>query len=212
MTTILYSAPPLFLASAAGPANSPLSPEHLAQLEASNQRAKKIRRAAAVATTDAWLSAIFAALTLLSAIFSPVSAILGLALAVIAFNSFRGAKRLRQLDPSAPHFLACNQIALALALVTYAACSLYAAAHASSNLLSSATSAGPDVEKALGDLHLDRLYWLASLALYGTLIVGTVLAQGLAAIYYATRKKHIDAYLAATPGWILQLQKTQVGS
>ncbi|HEY4330192.1 MAG TPA: hypothetical protein VGN88_10690, partial [Phycisphaerae bacterium] len=53
---------------------------------------------------------------------------------------------------------------------------------------------------------LDRLF--AELV-YGTLIIGTIIAQGLEALYYSSRKKYLDAYLDQTPEWIVELQKSQ---
>ena len=66
----------------AAPAASPLSHAHLGELELANKRAKKIRRAVRIAQTDAWVCGIFAALTLLSGIFSLTALLLGLGLAL----------------------------------------------------------------------------------------------------------------------------------
>lgn len=198
--TFAAPAPPL-------PADSPLNPAHLAELQLAEKRSKKIRRAAFVASSDACISAIFPGVTALSAVLSPSVILLAIPLGVIAFNSFRGAKRLRALDLTAPRFLALNQIALAATLITYAAISIYLAAN--SNAFSSAVTAEPTLAPMLG--NISKLYFYISLAIYGGLIVGTVLAQGFAALYYASRKKHLQAYIDSTPPWILQLQKTKVG-
>jgi hypothetical protein len=65
----------------------------------------------------------------------------------------------------------------------------------------------PQVRAMLGDPEqLNRLfYWLV----YGTLIVGTILAQGAAAWYYGSRVKYVRAYLKETPKWVVDLQKAQ---
>jgi hypothetical protein len=206
MTTVPYSSPPLF----APPTNSDpgLTPAQIQQVEQARQRATKVRRAATVATVDAWLSAIFTALTALSALFSPSAFLLATALAIITFNSFRGAKRLRACDPSAGRFLALNQIALACTLIVYAVTCIWSASHTATSL-PTALAAEPSIAQMYGSI--DCLMWVVSLAIYGGLILGTTLAQGLAAIYYATRAKHITAYLASTPAWVIQLQRAQTG-
>jgi hypothetical protein len=197
-----------FTAPAPPPIQSPLNPAHLAELKLADQRSKKIHRAVFVAASDATLSAIFTAITALSAFFSPSSIFLAIALGIITFNSFRGAKRLRALDLAAPKFLALNQVALAAILTTYASISIYLALHTPSEI-SAAITAEPMLAPTLGSIA--KLERLLTLAVYGGLILGTLLAQGLAALYYLSRKKHLQAYINATPPWILQLQKTKVG-
>jgi hypothetical protein len=200
--------PITFAASTLSPAQSPLNPSHLAELQLADKRSRKIRRAATVATIDASLSAFFTALTALSAILSPSAILLAIPLGIVTFNSFRGAKRLRALDLTAPKFLALNQLALAAILITYASISIYLASRGSSGF-SSAVNSEPTLAPMLANIQ--QLYWIISLAIYGSLIVGTILAQGLAALYYLSRKKHLQEYINATPPWILQLQKTKVG-
>jgi hypothetical protein len=186
------------------PVHSPLTPAHLAELQLADQRSKKIRRAAFVATSDACISACFTGITFLSAVLSPSSLLLAIPMGIITFNAFRGAKRLRALDLSAPRFLALNQLALAATLTTYALISIYLASRGSSDF-SAAVNSEPMLGPMLGNLQ--HLYWIISLAVYGGLILGTLLAQGLAALYYASRKKHLEAYINATPPWILELKK-----
>jgi len=50
------------------------------------------------------------------------------------------------------------------------------------------------------------------LLIYGGLILGTLLFQGLNAWYYFTRGKHVQTYLDATPSWIIDLQRTVPGA
>jgi len=45
------------------------------------------------------------------------------------------------------------------------------------------------------------------MALYGAMIAVALFAQGGLALFYFTRRKHIDAYLAKTPAWILAMQR-----
>jgi len=198
---------PLFSSAAEGAGPGPLSPAHLVELESAKGRQKKIRRAMTVATVDAWISAIFAGLTLVCSILSPIGLVLGAALAGVAFNSFRAAARLRKFDVAAPRRLAINQLALAAILLTYAGYSLYVAAHAPSPTMA-AVGNDPQIAAQLASMmgSLDDLVWLIYLAVYGGLIVGTIAAQGSAALYYYSRGKILAAYLAQTPAWILEVQ------
>jgi hypothetical protein len=43
--------------------------------------------------------------------------------------------------------------------------------------------------------------------LYGLVLVGSVLMQGLTALYYFTRARHMRAYLRDTPPWVVELQR-----
>jgi hypothetical protein len=47
--------------------------------------------------------------------------------------------------------------------------------------------------------------------IYGSLIAGTLIFQGLNALYYFTRAKLLRAYLAETPAWVVELQRCQAG-
>ena len=84
-------------APASAPDPAPLSPEHLLTLKRATERAKKIRRAASVATLDGSIMALFTAVCFASAIFDFWSGILlGIALGIVTVNSFRGATGLRK--------------------------------------------------------------------------------------------------------------------
>lgn len=185
------------------PAAGPLSAGHLVELEDAKRRQKKLRRVMAVANVDAWLSAIFAGFTLIFGIFSLTGLILGAALAAVAYNSFQGVAMLRRLDVRAPRRLAINQLCLASILILYAAYSIFAARNGSPEL-KSAMGQDPQIAAMLGPL--DHLVWLITVAVYGGLIAGTVVAQGLAALYYARSAKQLEAYKAGTPEWIQQIQ------
>jgi hypothetical protein len=125
-----------------------------------------------------------------------------------AFNSFRGARRLKHLDLSAPRLLALNQLALAASLIAYAASQLWSASHGHSALASAAAN-DPALASALAPFQ--SLELTITLAVYGGLIAATIVAQGLTGVYYATRQKHMADYLAQTAPWIIAMQKAQAG-
>ena len=189
-------------------APSPLSPAQVVEYQSALQRCKKVRRAISVASVDAWLTAIFAALTLLSSIFSLTGLILGAALGFIAFNSFRGLRGLKRFDLAAPKLLALNQLLLIAMLTLYALYSICSARNGDPEL-ARAVAGNSAIEGSVGNLN--QLLWYITLAVYGTLIFATLIAQGGAALYYASRRKHLEAYLAQTPPWIIALQKAQAG-
>jgi hypothetical protein len=53
----------------------------------------------------------------------------------------------------------------------------------------------------------DALYKSLLVAFYGTVIVLSVIFQGATALYYATRRKHIQRYAAETPKWVRDLHR-----
>jgi hypothetical protein len=54
---------------------------------------------------------------------------------------------------------------------------------------------------------IDQLYKVLIVAVYGTVIVLSGVFQGLNALYYFTRRKHVTAYVQNTPAWVLDLQR-----
>jgi len=184
----------------------PLAPEHYEELAAAGSRSRALDRAAAVASFNAWGAAIFAVLGLPFALFSPVDIVLCLGLAVIAWREFKGRRLLKALDRAAPRLLGFNQIGLACLIAAYCLFNIilvltqpgpYAAAMASQ----------PDIAQSLGPI--ENLYKTCSLAIYGGIIVLSLLFQGGTAWYYFSRAKHLDAYLAETPEWIVRMEKEQ---
>ena len=171
-------------------------------MAAAHLAAKKVRRAVGVATADAWMIAIFAGLSFVCGLFSGVSGVVvGMAMAVIAWYEFDGAGRLRRLDPAAPKRLGYNQLAFAGLIVAYALWSLH------SELAGGGFSQELEQYKEqLGDM--EGLTRMLAYAVYGTLIAVAVLAQGGTALYYFSREKHVQAYVAATPPWIIEMQRS----
>jgi hypothetical protein len=189
------------------PPTSPFSPEHLQQLGLARQRGRKIRRAAGVAVFNGYTIAIFAGLSLLIGLFSLTSLLIGIALAVVAYNEFAGAKLLRQLDLRGPRRLGFNQLALCAVLITYAVWSIYSTFAGPSPYATALGDVGPDSPAAGLVASIEGLHTTITLALYGGLIVGSVIFQGATAAYYFTRARYIRAYLAETPEWIQQFER-----
>jgi hypothetical protein len=195
------------------PAGVPgISPEQLREFRLAEVRAKKIRRAATVAVTDGWIGAVLAAMAILSVCLDGSALFIGPALGAIAWNSFRGARRMRKFDRAAPGILAWNQVILAAVITLYCGWQLYAHLSGASMLSKELASAGlseRDFNAALG-MDLPRFERLLYGGIYGMAIAGSLLFQGLTALYYFSRRKHLEAYLAETPGWVVDLQSAQI--
>ncbi|HNX27106.1 MAG TPA: hypothetical protein PKK48_06825, partial [Phycisphaerae bacterium] len=44
-----------------------------------------------------------------------------------------------------------------------------------------------------------------TIAIYGTVIIASIIFQGINAIYYFTRKRIMDEYLSKTPPWAIEV-------
>ncbi len=138
--------------------------------------------------------------SLMSLLSGWVALFLGIALAIVSVNSFRGANRLKRFDRTAPAALAMNQCFLAASIILYASYSLYQGLNGKADL-GQVAELDPGMAASIGGIER-LIFW----AIYGGLIVGTVIAQGLTAIYYGTRKKYLEAYLDQTPAWVIEMQ------
>ncbi len=186
---------------------SPLNHKHLEELAKARKRAKKIRRAASVAAFSGWSTLGFGLLTLPFGIFSTVALLLGIALSIIGFVELKGRTQLLSFNPKALKHLALNQVAFACVLIAYAGWSLYSGLTSPSQIASVAGTQG-----MAGLENIESLEHLLTLAIYGGLILGTIIFQGGAALYYATRSKYMRRYINNTPQWVLELQRNQSSS
>ncbi len=150
--------------------------------------ARKVRSAAKLAAFNGWAFGISAALSLLFALSSGTALVVGAGLAIVAWNELRGRKLLLRFDPRGPLLLGWNQLGLMGLLVAYCVWSIYAGL----------TGATPELDALLKELEpltgsVDDLQRTLTLAIYGGVIIGTIIFQGLNALYYFTRTKHVQA-------------------
>ncbi len=179
-------------------AGGPLSPKDMEALVAARQRAKKLRRAASVAAFSGWSMAIFAAITLLSALFGDLIALAaGVALSVIAWNELRGAAMLARFDRRGPSLLGRNQLALAMLIIAYAAWSLMAALRSPMLASVGGSTGDPNMDATIARLESLILY-----SLYITLAAVGAVIPPLTAWYYYSRAPILRDFLAQTPAWI----------
>ncbi|MBC8873680.1 MAG: hypothetical protein H8E44_29940 [Planctomycetes bacterium] len=187
--------------------DGPLTQEHHHELALANGRAKKIRKAAGVAAFNGWVTGIFAALSAPFALFSFPGFFVTVGLSVIAYNEFRGRKRLLQFDSSSPTLLGWNQVGLLTLIIVYCLWTLFVGL-TSAGPFAAEMEAEPELANALGSLgEFDYLYKVLVVAIYGTVIVLSAIFQGLNAFYYFTRRKHVEAYVQTTPEWVLDVQR-----
>ncbi|GJM19714.1 MAG: hypothetical protein DHS20C14_19270 [Phycisphaeraceae bacterium] len=191
----------------------PLDPEHFVQLRQSRRRAKKIRGAVRFASISGWTTLLAGLLALPFAIGDGTVLALALALCAVGYHELALRKSLRRLDRGAPGALALNQVILAVVIIAYAAWQLVKAT-TGEGALSSAFAADPAIaaEPQLANIteSLASLERTVMLAIYGGLIAGTVLMQGLGVRYYMSRRKHLCTFIAETPPWVLTLHRTGV--
>ena len=104
----------------------PLTAAHRRELAAARDRSKVIRKAARVAAFNGWTTAAIAALSAMFLLFdrSGWAIAMTLGLSIVAYNEFRGRKRLLNFDPSAATLLGWNQLGLLAMIVVYCLWSL----------------------------------------------------------------------------------------
>jgi hypothetical protein len=187
--------------------NEPLSADDRRELAAAREGAKKIQSAAKVASFNGWSFGVAAALSAPFSLGSVVGLLLTLGLAIVAFNEFRGRRGLLRFDPSAASMLGWNQLFLLAMIVGYCGWNLYAGL-AGDGSFTAQLEAQPELQQALGSMDdVEGLYDEVVVAVYSTVIVASIVFQGLNALYYFTRRKHVEAYVERTPEWLLELQR-----
>lgn len=185
-----------------GPQAGPLTPEQLAAVADAKRRRKRIDRAAGVAAFGGWATAVLAVLGTPFAFFDWLSAVVVIGLAVVAYHEFKGRRLLKALDPDAPRLLGLNQLGFAGLIIAYSGFQIVTTL-TGAGPYAEAIAAEPMLADTLGPIE-DVLTW-ASLAVYATLMVGTILFQGGTAWYYFSRARHLRDYLEQTPRWVNDL-------
>jgi hypothetical protein len=205
-----YAVPPLAQrVSVEAAPNSPLSPEHLWQITEARKSSRKIRRAVSVARFDGWSLALAAGLTFVLSIGDRSGMAIGILLAAIAGVELYNANRLRALNPQAARVLGFNQIALALLLIVYSICKIYAAMSGKGEV-DQIGQADPMAAQMLKDTGITQMVTTMELAIYSGLIAYAIFAPGGMALYYFTRVKHVRKHLSQTAPWIIAMQKADI--
>lgn len=184
-----------------------LSDSQHEQVATANKQAKKIRRAASVAGFNGWATGFFAVCSLPFAFFSLTGFLVTAGLGLVAYNEFRGRKRLLAFDQESPAFLGWNQVGFLLLIILYSCWMLYSGLAGESSFALEMQN-NPELGMVFeSSEQFDQAYRLLVVAIYGTVILVSTIFQGWNAIYYFTRRKLVAAYVRETPNWVLDLQK-----
>ena len=207
MQPLPYAQPPQ---GGQGPPPPQISAEHLVQLQNAKRGMRKIRRAIGTATFDGWTLAVFGVMTFVLGMGDWLALALGAGLMAIGGIELYAARRLKRLEPPAVGVLVWNQIALGSVLMIYAIWRVFSVLHnpANSALAAEAAAAGLNAGDLQGLAGLDQSI---TLLVYYSLMAIAVFGQGSMALFYSTRRKHLQAYLAETPKWITQMQRAGMG-
>ena len=176
---------------------SPLSEEEKREFSRAVEQARGILKAERAAAFNGWTIGFFAAVTLLFSLSSPITALLGFGMAVVAWNEFRGQKMIRQWDAQGPRLLGRNQLGLMVLLIAYC---LWSTVRTPTQL-----SGLAELEEVLGPV--EDLARTLAFFVYGSVIVVTAVFQGFMAKYYFARVGMMKTYLADTPAWVVDLQR-----
>jgi hypothetical protein len=195
------------LAGASLPDN-PLSAAHRRELSAARDRAKAIRRAARVAAFNGWTTGVAAAFSSMFLLFdrSGLAIAITLTLSIVTYNEFRGRKRMLNFEPSSATLLGWNQLGLLAMIVAYCVWMLSGSSANAAGALSAQLHSNTERELLSMAGDLEGLYKTVTLAMYGGAIVLSVLFQGGNALYYYTRRRHIEDFIAETPQWVRDVQ------
>lgn len=187
--------------------DNPLSASHRRELIAARDRARPIRKAARVAAFNGWSSAAIAALSAPFSIWSPVGAVLTAGIAFVALNEFRGRKKLLNFEPAGATLLAWNQLGLLAMIIGYClwmmqgslgdggslSAELQGFSELDSSLAGTVDSLQPMIQQVV------RGFYLGVIAL-------SLLFQGGTALYYFSRRRLVEDFVAETPEWVREIQ------
>jgi hypothetical protein len=193
---------------------SPLDEAQLATLAQTRAVRRKLRFANFIAGSNVLglgVCAIFSvAFGLLDMSLSPI----GLALGALAWNEECGRRQMLAADVRAPRRLAINQVALFSVVLLYCAYSAYVA-YTGPNIMDAVLSTHPEFSEALGEgttlggASADELsQWGRTVALlvYAAIAAGSLLVQGLTALYYRSLRPTVEAFAAAPP-WAREMSQ-----
>ncbi|MBN2583960.1 MAG: hypothetical protein JXL80_12915 [Planctomycetes bacterium] len=193
-------------------AHSPLDERHFAMVQQAVQSHKAIDRLSRRTRSSSAIMLILGALTMVWTFFSPdlTNALIALALCVTGTAEWYGHTQVRRARSGAAKLLGINQLVLMGVIIAYCVAQMVmfspekAKAEALSPELRSQMSAMPG---AVGSFNamIDRWGPIVTYGFYGLMILIGVAFQGGTALYYFTRKRHIEAFARETPAWIQRL-------
>jgi hypothetical protein len=184
-----------------------ISEAQLIEIARGEEREKKLSFAGKLATFNGIFVGLFAFVAFASGIFDGTSLILALPLAAIAFVELGGSKQLARYERKGLVMLTYNQAALIAVVGVYSLVQIRTAM-THPNPLGQLITESAELSEVLGaegvGSDFDELYRSVTTMFYTVVIIVTALSQGACALYYWTRLKHLDAFLAQTPAWVVE--------
>jgi hypothetical protein len=187
--------------------SDPLTAEHRRELSAARGRGKTIRKAARVAAFNGWTTALVAAVSAPFSLGNPVGLALAAGIAIVAINEFRGRKQLLNFEPRGATLLGWNQLSLLAMIVAYSLWMLHSSFNETGAIAAELKSYA-DLDAVLGSSGgFEGLYKQIVLYFYGGVIALSTLFQGGTALYYFSRRRHVEEYVAETPSWVRDIER-----
>lgn len=191
---------------------SPLSESDFLLLRRVMAAHRPVRKAASVARFSAVSILAVAVLSVPCLMLVPgwlnMGVVFGICL--IGIIEYAGAARMRQGLPEAAGMLGLNQLALLGLVVIY--CLLQMLSFSSDKVLSQdleaqlsgLSAAGEEADQAVKSMTmmLKSLAPLVTYGLYSLVIVLSACVQGGMAVYYFSRRRHLEAAMHGTPAWV----------
>lgn len=189
-----------------------LSTDQLREIEDARGRWGRVRRVVTVSRASTGLLGFTAGIFLLIGIGSPEYAVLGMLLAGVAAVEYLGGEKLRKADPRGAVLLAWNQallIGLAGVYCFYKGFvepppppseleQLFGSAMVQDGLRQWRIQGTEALVQNKEPMR--KLMWAVS-------ALGVLLTQGVLALYYFSRRRVVEAYLRATPAWVVEVQR-----
>ncbi len=189
---------------------SPLSEEDFALLRHALVGRDPVRRAARTARFSAASILVIGAAGIPITLFWPswLSLVMVAGICAIGAIEYIGARRMQRGDVSAASFLGRNQLAFLGLITAYCVYQMVTMSSAAAQ----GTLLSPDLQSALdqmgsADVERQMKTWapLATCGFYSLIILLSVCFQGGLAVYYFTRKRHLQAVADATAPWVQRL-------
>ena len=190
----------------------PLEEAHFAAIRQAVVDRRAIRRACRTALSSSVVTLLIGASSLPFVVIWPsLSGLFIVAgICTIGIMEFLGYQRLRRADPAAARSLALNQLAFLGLIIIYCLGQMIAfspddaKAAALSPEARAQLNAMPSMAGAI-DGQIERWAPLLTYGFYSLVILLSAASQGGMALYYYTRRRHIEAFNRKTPPWIRRL-------
>lgn len=181
----------------------PLSVDDYAALARAGRALVPARKADRVAGASGWFLLAMGFSGLPFSLGSGVGAALCVSLVVIGIRELLLRRELRALVPAAFGRLARNQLALGACLAGYGLIKLLGPAPEAGSLGKGELAGAPEVE-ALATGLVSMVHY----GVYGGLIAGAFIFQGLHAAYYARAGKRLRLAHSHSPPWVMRVHAT----